>query len=799
MTTTLWKKVLNDLLIDKTRTILVVLSIAIGVFAIGAIAGSYLVFSRDMQENFDKAYPANLTVSCEPFDQDLVLAMRKIPGVETADGRRTLAVRVQVGENEWKSLNLIVISNYSKIKVNRPRLLSGTWPPLRGVLLERSAQSSFPAKEGDHLTIETPDGKSKRLKVTGIVHDVTVIPAFFSGTINGYITSETLETLGETADSRTLYVRTVPGTREELTALSRTIWDKVEKSGHKVYWSHVAPLGEHPLHDIFQAMLFLLSTLGIFSLVSSGFLLINTITAILTQHTKQIGIMKAIGGTTGQIFRVYIVTVLCYSVLALVVAVPLGALGAYGLTFFQADLANVDINGFYFSPEVIALQILLAVAVPLIASLVPLRRGVGISVREAIGFYGIGEKQVSRIGKWIDRQVDELVAACQNISRPVRLSLRNTFRRKGRLMLTLSTLILAGTVFIAVCSVNRSIGLTTNASFNYYQYDVGMSFTDSQRIEKVERAALQVPGIVSAEGWGYTAARIMRNGRDENDSEDVFIYAMAAQTKVISPELIEGRWLLPDDENALVVNTEVLKKYGEIHIGDRLPIKIDNRKTEWVVVGIVKGVMTGPFAYVNFPYFGQVTQHSGQVRSVIVTTDYHDQAYQTSIVRQLEEHMKKTGIKVSSLTTTQQQKSHTKAQFDVLVVFLGVMAGLLAIVGALGLAGTMSINVIERTREIGVMRAIGASSLHIFKIIMVEGICIGLMSWLIGLLLSMPISQLMSDQVGNLFTKAPLIYEFSVAGAILWFVIVVVISIVATWLPARRAMRVSVRESLSYE
>jgi putative ABC transport system permease protein len=128
-----------------------------------------------------------------------------------------------------------------------------------------------------------------------------------------------------------------------------------------------------------------------------------------------------------------------------------------------------------------------------------------------------------------------------------------------------------------------------------------------------------------------------------------------------------------------------------------------------------------------------------------------------------------------------------------------VMAVLLAVVGGIGLMGTMSINVIERTREIGVMRAIGAADGAIMRIVVVEGVLVGVMSWLIGALIAIPLSLGLSTVVGNTFLRSPLSYTFSVSGAALWLIIVVIIAALASMLPAWNASRISVRDVLAYE
>jgi putative ABC transport system permease protein len=127
------------------------------------------------------------------------------------------------------------------------------------------------------------------------------------------------------------------------------------------------------------------------------------------------------------------------------------------------------------------------------------------------------------------------------------------------------------------------------------------------------------------------------------------------------------------------------------------------------------------------------------------------------------------------------------------------MAVLLAVVGGLGLMGTMSINVLERIREIGVIRAIGASDGAVQQIVIVEGVLIGLLSWLMGVVIALPVSMLLSQVVGELILQDALTYTFSVSGALLWLVIVVTLAALASFLPARNASRLTVREVLAYE
>jgi putative ABC transport system permease protein len=161
--------------------------------------------------------------------------------------------------------------------------------------------------------------------------------------------------------------------------------------------------------------------------------------------------------------------------------------------------------------------------------------------------------------------------------------------------------------------------------------------------------------------------------------------------------------------------------------------------------------------------------------------------------------LKRDGFDIGGTQTMADSRANAEFQFGIIVLLLLVMALLLAIVGGLGLMGTMSINVLERTREIGVLRAIGASNGAILRIVLVEGELIGLASWVIGALVALPFSKVLSDVIGTVFIQAPPTYVFAVDGALLWLGAVLLLAVVASFLPAWNASRVTVRDVLAYE
>ncbi len=149
----------------------------------------------------------------------------------------------------------------------------------------------------------------------------------------------------------------------------------------------------------------------------------------------------------------YLLMILAYSLIALLIAVPLGAWAGYGLSAMMAGMFSATLAGFRIVPGAVAIQVVIAICVPLAAGYIPVRNGSKISVHRAISNDRPGDQPVhSRLSSALNRLGAGL------LSRPVLLSLRNTFRRKGRLALTLFTLTVAGAIFIAVFNVREFDG-----------------------------------------------------------------------------------------------------------------------------------------------------------------------------------------------------------------------------------------------------------------------------------------------------------------------------------------------------
>jgi|ADGO01.1.fsa_nt_gi ABC-type transport system, involved in lipoprotein release, permease component len=190
---------------------------------------------------------------------------------------------------------------------------------------------------------------------------------------------------------------------------------------------------------------------------------------------------------------------------------------------------------------------------------------------------------------------------------------------------------------------------------------------------------------------------------------------------------------------------------------------------------------------------------AGRASEIKLITDVRDTATQDRVAAQANELLKAEGVEVTMTRTLTTFIAQNNIGIDMVIFFLLLMAVLLAAVGGLGLMGTMSINVLERTREIGVMRAIGASDRAVRQIVLSEGLATATLAWLIGTLLSLPMSYAMCYVFGKGLLNSPLIWSYALPAVAMWLGISLLIGAVASLWPARAAVRLTVREVLAYE
>ena len=806
-----WRKVLHDLFDNKARTLLVVFSIAVGVFSIGVISGAYQIISNDMSASYSANAPSNIELRMADFGDSTLESVRNYHGIDEAEGRRVFSIRARVqGTSKWVVLELVAFDDFEGNKVNLLIPIEGkTQPGKREVLLERDAANHLSANVGDVLEFQLPDGSINTMPAVGVVQDTAMGAGDFLASPTSYITQNTLQFLQEPQDYNRIYATVSENgdDLESIRAFGAELKTDLEKGNAYVIRSRFSETHLHPMASTVNAILGILMALGILIVFLSSSLIANTLAALLQQHMRHIGVIKLVGGRSRQVLAMYLALIMSFGVLALAISIPLGGQGAYGLAVFIANDLNFAVLGYRLVPSALLIQTLVGLLVPLVAGLAPVVGGARVTVVEAISGEaardemsrsGSGKKRVSRL-EWLQTQFTILLAKRGiHIPRPFVISLRNTFRRRGRLILTLFTLTMGGAIFIAVFNVRVTLHDYIGSIGKYFVADVSVDFDTPYRLREMEQVMMQVPGVVRLEGWQFVSGELLDD--DGNALENLNIFAPPARSELIEPILVKGRWIEPGDVRKFAISEAVYKYYPNIEPGDLLRVTIFGKEETWEVVGIFKFVdREGMLAYAPYEYISQTTNMANRAFMFRLVTDRHSRSYQDAKAEELDAFLRAQGYKVHSAEAGSASLDVAVESLDTLVVFLLIMAVLTAIVGSMGLTGTMGMNVLERTREIGITRAIGADDRAVMRTVIAEGVVIGMISFALAIVLSIPFTYLLSTIVSLAVFETPIDTHFTWMGYAIWLGLVLVLSAVASIVPARNAATMTIREVLAYE
>lgn len=796
-------KIISDLWGHKGRTLQIVLIIGFGAAAIGMILGTRNMVIPMMQEMWQSLDAPSIFLFVAPnVSESEMEVLQRTEGVSEIEGIHSATIEWRVNpEDDWKQGGLNARVDYADQRLNRLELVEGKWPEDEVILVGQDAEEYFGISKHGKVYFKIDD-KETEVKLDGMIYNMFTQPAYFGGTAQFYSSGEYFEKLVGNRDYNQIYVLDDNPVHDEeyTTEIANRVQDKIEQQRKEVVGRLIADPKEHFFQNPMEVIFMLLGVLGGLSLLLGLMLVYNTINAFISQQVDQIGIMKAIGGRTTQIFRLYFFTVLAYGLLAACIAIPIGILGGWGITYWLITSFGADPGEFQFSRLSLEVMVLIAVIAPILAAFIPVRTGSRITVREAISTYGLSTKS-----SFLER----FLASAQQISRLVIITIGNTFRKKGRVARLEIALIVSGFMFMMVVSVRDSVIYTIrDVLFEILDADITMTFDQPYRIDYLQEVSLAHPEVSQAEMWGFTAGKVRPGSQEETeDDEEITLFGVPLPTDLYGYQLRKGRWLSPEDDFAIVLNQKHASDVG-VDVGDWVTVKYaEKEERDWLVVGLVFDPILTTVAMVPRDVLLQDIGQVGKSGAVWMKTKTQDAEAQIATAKDLREYYKKNNIDVSAQrgvfggfggdATVETSRTFIN-QFNFVLILLGIMAIVIATVGSIALSGALSLSVLERRREIGVMRAIGASSWTIFRMFIGEGLILGWLSWLIALPLSVPASKLMVYALGQAF-EFEMVYKFTFTGAIMWFFIITILSILASWIPAQGATTISVRESLAYQ
>jgi len=800
---TIWHKVWFDLWSNKARTLLAVLSTAVGVFAIGAVFGMVDQLLPGMDRAHQAVSPSHISMTLsERIDRTTADRLKNIAGVADIEVSNAVEVRYKVKpEDEWQAGFLQMRDDYDEQTYDVLRLREGAWPENDNLAVERLSSEAFGIDLGSKVIFEL-DKTDRALPITGKTQSSFVHPPQFGGPAVFYTDAKGLERFNVPAGKfGGLLVRVTPYSAELARDVASELKDRLGKEGVGVAFTTYQNPQEHWGRMFVEGLTVVLQVLAVISLLMSVILVTNTMAALITQQINQIGLIKAIGGSTGMILTVYLATVLIYGMLAFLLALPLGAMAAFGLSQWFLNAFNIEYDTFQVSPQAIIYQAIAATLIPALAALWPVLKGAAMTVRAAIATYGIGgDFGSNRLDRTVERLGNRLLSSSYAVT------LGNMFRRKGRLSLTQLALIGAGTMFLIVVTLSASLTYTLDTDLNRRGYDIRLGFNEPQSSHRLLSMMRSVPGVAEAELWYTAPAAILKEGQRLKEAGiGAQVIGIPAGSDYYQPLLLTGRWIQPGETGQVIVINKDTADDNHIAVGDTVTLNLfELGDAEWRVIGIYQTIFTDGFdttpIYAPLEAVAATTKQYNEGTRLLVRTTSSDPAAIDDIFTRLKNlyEGRNMDINVYEASTAAKDRSEAINEFSVTTTMLLALAVIVALVGGIGLMGSLSISVVERTREIGVMRAVGARTRTIMGMFMLEGVLQGLLSWLIAVPLSFFLFRPLARALGEAMFGANLDFRYSVEAVLVWLVIILIISTLASILPARSATQVSVRESLAY-
>ena len=774
----LFRKAYRDLTKRRVRSLLTIGAIAIGVAGIVAIISTAQNLARAQVAAYQNASQADATFWVWDAPPATLRALAEIPNVTAAELRATYFARCK-WNGEFRDVYFIGLENFSDTHINQIELLDPA-PRAAEFVAESTVRDLFPLQLGNVVACRASDGSMRPLTLVGFASS----PSYISATILDYATvyanaNDVRQMLGTSGDNSLLLKF------DDVSKASETMLD-ITRLLNRRGVQNASPTARDPLNypgkrelDALFVLLTVFSTVG---LVASGFLVANTLAAMTAEQVGEIGTLKAIGGTRWQVLTVYMFASLMYGIAGTIFGIALGAFASWRLLAYIGGLLNLDQN-FAIAPEGMALGAAVGIGVTIVAGLIPSFIATRIRVKDALEAYGI----TSTYGRgWIDRVVQKIIA----LPPLAAMSLRNLARRKARSIITTLVIAVAVAGWLAAQSTSVSVDSAIDGLFQTFRADawawldtwVGTNFVSRFR---------SAEGVRAAEVWSLTDAWV--------GASRVRVWGVPTNTVLYSPRLVDGRWFGEDEWDGVVISTDLAQERHFL-VGDTIDVEMGETRRAFRIVGITidnsifLGSTVAGKVFVSESMVERMENRQGWATFFALAFDSSDPATVDKRLGELSERFKE--YRMGSGSSYREVKG-AKEQSRILSLALYAMSLLIGAMGALGVVNTLTLNVLERRREIGVLRAIGAMDANLVQTFLTEGIAIGVVGWFLGLLIGYPLGRLLLNLMQAVLFHID--YIFSPGMIASSFVFALILAVLASLAPALGAARLRVGQVLRYE
>lgn len=784
---TRWIKLVRDFEDMAGRLVLVVLAITFGLICTVAITLAYVTLTRDISTSYTATNPASGILDIGRVDAALVSRVQAMDGVAEAEAFSIFHIRTQQPDGSFGRGILFVSPDPLGQRVGKVGLEQSGSVAGHSVLLERRSLAVAGVEIGGTVALDLPGIGFTDLRVAATVFDPALAPAEQEQAVYAYMDTATWFELGG-APLEMIKLRVAGDTADQRhvdDTLARVAGD-LRDAGVNVHLVQIPRAETHPHQSQMNAVLALFLAFGIVAFLLSAFLVSVTIDGLMVQQIRQIGVMKAIGARTAQIRSIYLVGVACLGAVATFLAIPFGQQAGRSLAQTVAQLLNFDLTTTAAPAGLLALWGMIGLAVPVLFALVPLARATAMPVTAALSDQGIDAP----------RGVPRFLTGIAG-SGVGRLALAGVTRNAMRSALIVGLLAAAGAVTLTARNVSASYGASVAIAAQERRHDIDIRLKAPISVAEAADLIAGVGAEPDAIGLALEAAPLRDDGLTivrtypDGGHGSLTLMALPSTASIAQFEMLSGE-VNNSFANGIILNQAALPLLGFPTIGEPIRLSLDGTAFSLPLRAVIRQYMTPATAFASAADLAAQTGFSG-VNMVRLITSEAD-----GLPGDIDTSARDFSSAMASFTTENLMVQAISGHVNILIATLTALGAMIAVVGFAGLAAAQGISIIERRREFGVLRAIGARRGQVLATLLIEGGLFWVAAMGLAVILSLPFSLLIGGVIGRMSFGMPLPFTIDASALSLWAAVSLIGALMASLPPGLSAARSTVTTSLNH-
>jgi putative ABC transport system permease protein len=784
------RKSLSDLTRRRGRAVFTIAALAIAVASVGLFALPTLMnraMNREIAAN--KLADVTLTVKALPLTAAQVQALGSLPNVAAFDPKSTFGTYVYRG-GDWGRTFLIGKASFADQTVDAVTMSRGSAPGPGEILtdVQNASYGHGVGGAGQSVRVRAGNGSAVSLRISGEARNLGGAQLIISDGIPVlYSTAQTVAALsgkpGYTEFDFRLHDSSTAAARRTVQTIRQYLLTVPGFTGFSDL-PQIRSAGDWPGKSGFTKITDISYVVTLLALLGALVLLSSTITALVAEQTPEIATMKAIGAGRKQIRRVYLRTAILLGALGALVGAVVGIVLSWALTSYFASSLFAISAPFSIDLPVVVASIALGVIGPSLAAMPAVRRAARLPLAETLQATGSATGPEGRL--------DRLLRRARFLPRTAQIGLRSVSRRRRRSLTTALQVALAVATLLAFISLATSVSNTVNQSWNHYHYNIDAASVTGQALPpSAGKLISSVPGVARVQPLIDNSINL--------GGQDGSVWAVPDRP-MYSYHLVSGRLLTPADtrEQARVVVVEQsIASASNSHVGQRVSLRTAAGNVPFTVVGIISDQQrSGTVLFVPLATMQSVLHTPGAVNWYWIQTTSGDHQLIDQTNSRIERVIAVHGLQMKT-TREYVGEANDKAAYRGITTALTVLGLLIVAISMVALITTLTMVVLERTREIGILRCIGAHARDVRRIFATEGLTIALAGWLIGIPLGFGLAHAVVALVQNVF-NSHLLFTFPAMNIPIALIGTLILALLVIQIPLHRAVRFKPGEALRY-